>query len=61
MPLDAVMLTALRRELEEELSCAKIDRIGMPAPIIDAIWRVKGTISVFASFFAPLILGAFAI
>ncbi|MDO4991132.1 MAG: NFACT RNA binding domain-containing protein [Eubacteriales bacterium] len=30
MPLDAVMLTALRRELEKELSCAKIDRIGMP-------------------------------
>ena len=30
MPLDAILLTALRRELENSLLGAKIDRISMP-------------------------------
>ena len=30
MPLDAIMLTALRRELAQTLTGAKVDRIGMP-------------------------------
>ena len=30
MPLDAIVLTALRRELTESLTGAKVDRIGMP-------------------------------
>ena len=33
MPLDAILLTALRRELENSLLGAKIDRISMPNPL----------------------------
>ena len=38
-----------------------VARIGMPAPIIDASWRVKGMTSFATSFFSPFIFGISAI
>ena len=36
-------------------------RIGMPAPIMEASWRVKGITSFVAIFFSPFIFGISAI
>ena len=42
-------------------SVCMVESIGMPAPIIEASWRVNGITSFAAIFFAPFIFGASAI
>ena len=52
MPLDAIVLTALRRELTESLTGAKVDRIGMPEKdllILSLRTRERGTLRLLLS------------
>ena len=52
MPLDAIMLTALRRELAQTLTGAKVDRIGMPEKdllILSLRSRSEGTLRLLLS------------
>ena len=52
MPLDAIVLTALRRELTDTLTGAKVDRIGMPEKdllILSLRTRESGTVRLLIS------------